>query len=98
MGSNVPEEILPVQDDAKLKLAEELSRIRVAESEEFIMPVKLEENKPLPQCRQCGVADLMFSVQTSAKTAGIQNAPKKGLCSISSLSVRMQQHRVILLN
>lgn len=94
MVSNVPEGFLPVQDDAKSKLAEELSRIRVAESEEFIMPLKLEENKPIPQCRQYDVADLMIPVQTSAKPAG--NAPIKGLYSI--LSLRMQQHKIILLN
>ncbi|XP_024930290.2 cyclin-A2-1 isoform X1 [Ziziphus jujuba] len=87
MVSNVPEGFLPVQDDAKSKLAEELSRIRVAESEEFIMPLKLEENKPIPQCRQYDVADLMIPVQTSAKPAG--NAPIKEediVCEIPAAS------------
>lgn len=83
VASNASEEILPVQEDAKTKLAEELSKIRVAESQEFTMPVKLEESNPIPQCRQFGVADLILPVRALTNLAALQTAREKGLCSVS---------------
>ncbi|KAM5566285.1 cyclin-A2-2-like [Rosa sericea] len=66
------------QDDIKAKLAEELSKIRVAEP-----PEKLQvKEEPLPQSmchalRQHGGADLMLPVQHSIKSAGLQRPQKK---------------------
>ncbi|PQM36900.1 cyclin-A2-1 [Prunus yedoensis var. nudiflora] len=48
-ASNVSEESTIVQEDAKAKLADELSKIRVAEPLEATLPVKLGEKEPVPQ-------------------------------------------------
>ncbi|KAF3447210.1 hypothetical protein FNV43_RR12390 [Rhamnella rubrinervis] len=78
VAANASEEILPVQEDAKTKLAEELSKIRVAESQEFTMPVKLEERKPIQQGIQYGVADLILPVWAFTKPAALQTVREKG--------------------
>ncbi|XP_062114474.1 AT-hook motif nuclear-localized protein 23-like [Humulus lupulus] len=45
----------PVQEDVKTELAEELSKIKVAESEDFTKPVKLEKDEQVPNFGQYGV-------------------------------------------
>lgn len=81
-ASNVSEESTVVQEDAKAKLADELSKIRMAEPLEATLPVKLGEKEPLPQgmCHILGQhrgADLMLRVQPSAEPAELQNPKKK---------------------
>lgn len=73
------EDVPMAQDDIKTKLAEELSRIRVAEPLE-----KLEvKEEPVLQStchglRQHGGADLMLPVQHLIKSAELQRPEKKG--------------------
>ncbi|KAM2544665.1 hypothetical protein TB1_016327 [Malus domestica] len=77
VASNVSEAIPMVQDDAKAKLAEELSKIRVAEPLEPTLP-----KAPVPQgiCRTLGQhrgADLMPTIQVPAESAELRNPKKK---------------------
>lgn len=90
-----------VQEDAKAKLADELSKIRVAEPLEATLPVKLGEKEPVPQgmCHILGQhrgADLMLRVQPSAEPAELQNPQKKGTFYVSDLFRRVQQYMTYL--
>ncbi|KAL6212168.1 hypothetical protein ACLB2K_017389 [Fragaria x ananassa] len=78
MNSSVSEDFPMVQDDIKTMLAEELSKIRVAEPQE-----KLEvKEEPVTRSmrhalRQHGGADEMLTVQHSIKSAELQMPQKK---------------------
>ncbi|PON57964.1 Cyclin [Parasponia andersonii] len=76
-ASNSSGAILPIQEDAKARLAEELSKIKVAESEEFTVPVKLEEDEQVPHSRQYGVENKMLLVQAFKKRVGLRSFRKK---------------------
>ena len=79
MNSSVSEDFPMAQDDIKTMLAEELSKIRVAEPQE-----KLEvKEEPVTRSmrhalRQHGGADEMLTVQHSIKSAELQMPQKKG--------------------
>ncbi|XP_062102579.1 AT-hook motif nuclear-localized protein 23-like [Humulus lupulus] len=62
-----PETCYPVQEDAKTELAEELSKIKVAESEDFTKPVKLEKDEQVPNFGQYGVQNKTFPMQALTK-------------------------------
>lgn len=68
------EKIPPVQEDAKTKLAEELSKIKVAESEEFGMAVELDEDEKLPPIKSDG--EPVFA----KCDCGLQSSGNKGSC------------------
>ncbi|KAM6544027.1 hypothetical protein CsatB_008474 [Cannabis sativa] len=55
LAANDSGDLLPVHEDAKTKLAEELSKIKVAESEDFTKQVKLEKDEQGPNFKQFGV-------------------------------------------
>lgn len=71
--ARVTREISPMQLDAKAKLAEELSKISVVESQEINMPVNLEEEGPKEQNISVSMRDC-----TSRKLSGVQNSQEKG--------------------
>jgi cyclin A len=90
--ARVTQEMSTMQGDAKIKLAEELSKIRMVESQDITLPVNLEEEEPNEQSmsnsmRECGLADQMPLVQASIKPAGLQSSPEKGLFSVSNFSL-----------
>ncbi|XP_062118323.1 AT-hook motif nuclear-localized protein 23-like [Humulus lupulus] len=62
-----PETCYPVQEDVKTELAEELSKIKVAESEDFTKPVKLEKDEQVPNFGQYGVQNKTFPMQALTK-------------------------------
>ncbi|XP_059461474.1 cyclin-A2-2 [Corylus avellana] len=71
-----------MQGDAKTKLAEELSKIRMVESQDVTLLVNLEKEESSEQSmsnsmRECGLADQMPLVQASTKPAGLQSLPEK---------------------
>ncbi|KAM3735889.1 hypothetical protein ACB098_10G122100 [Castanea mollissima] len=75
-------DISPMQEDANTKLAEELSKIRMVESQEVTLPVKLEEQEPTEtrmssSIRECGLPDHMPLILGSSKPAGLQSSQKK---------------------
>ncbi|TQE10580.1 hypothetical protein C1H46_003818 [Malus baccata] len=77
VASTVSEAIPIVQDDVKAKLAEELSKIRVAEPLEPTLP-----KEPVPQVMshtlgQHKGADLMLTIQAPAESAELWNPQKK---------------------
>ncbi|KAB2629408.1 cyclin-A2-2-like [Pyrus ussuriensis x Pyrus communis] len=77
VASTVSEAIPIIQDDVKAKLAEELSKIRVAEPLEPTLP-----KEPVPQgmCHTLGQhrgADLMLTIQAPAESAELWNPQKK---------------------
>lgn len=87
--AGVTPEISPLEEDAKTKLAEELSKIRMVESHEISLPVNLEGQEPAEKSmsyniREYGLADQMPLVQASTKPAGLQSDQKKGLFSVAS--------------
>lgn len=92
VDSNASVEILPVQEDAKTKLAEELSKIKVAESEEFTLPLKLEEDEQVPHSGQYGVENKTLLAQAFAKCVGLQSFQRKGHCSISIYMCWLAKH------
>ncbi|KAG2691593.1 hypothetical protein I3843_08G015900 [Carya illinoinensis] len=80
--AGVTPEISLVEEDAKTKLAEELSKIRMVESHEISLPVNLEEQEPAEKSmsndiREYGLADRMPLIQASTKPAGLQSDQKK---------------------
>lgn len=76
--ARVTQDISAMQGDAKTKLAEELSKIRMVESQESTLPVNLEEEDPNEQSiRECGLADQMLLVQPSTKPAGLESSQEK---------------------
>lgn len=80
--AGVTVEISPMQEDAKTKLAEELSKIRMVESQEIALPVKVEEQEPTEtsmsySIRECSLADQIPLVQASTKPTGLQSFQKK---------------------
>ncbi|KAL5559235.1 hypothetical protein UlMin_035446 [Ulmus minor] len=77
VASNVSGDNLPVQEVAKMKLADDLSKIRVAELQELTMGVKLEGNERVLKRRQHGVGDMMLPIPAFTKQAGLQNFHKK---------------------
>lgn len=86
-------DISPMQEDANTKLAEELSKIRMVESQEVTLPVKLEEQEPTEtsmssSIRECGLPDHMPLILGSSKPAGLQSFQKKGLFSVINFSSR----------
>lgn len=85
--ARVTQDISAMQGDAKTKLAEELSKIRMVESQESTFPVNLEEEDPNEQSiRECGLADQMLLVQPSTKPAGLESSQEKGLFSVTNFS------------
>jgi cyclin A len=91
--AGVTVEISPMQEDAKTKLAEELSKIRMVESQEIALPVKVEEQEPTEtsmnySIRECSLADQIPLVQASTKPTGLQSFQKKGLFSAINISTR----------
>lgn len=84
-------DISPMQEDANTKLAEELSKIRMVESQEVTLPVELEEKGPtetsMSSCiRECGLPDHMPMMLGSSKPAGLQISQKKGLFPVINFS------------
>ncbi|XP_062164202.1 cyclin-A2-2-like isoform X2 [Alnus glutinosa] len=80
--ARVTQEISAIQGDAKTKLAEELSKIRMVESQDRTLTVNLEEEEPNKQSmscsiRECGLANQMPMVQASTKPAGLQSSQEK---------------------
>lgn len=73
-----------MEEDAKTKLAEELSKIRMVEPHEISLPVNLEEQEPAESSN--GLADQMPLVQSSTKPAGLQSDQKKGLFFVANFS------------
>ena len=59
-------------------MAEELSKIKVAESEEFTMPVELEEGEQLLHSNQDSIVVKMLPGQAFAKRVGLRSSKKKG--------------------
>jgi cyclin A len=89
--ARVTQEISAIQGDAKTKLAEELSKIRMVESQDRTLTVNLEEEEPNKQSmscsiRECGLANQMPMVQASTKPAGLQSSQEKGLFSVANFS------------
>ncbi|XP_062098584.1 cyclin-A2-2-like [Humulus lupulus] len=77
VASNDSGDMLPVQEDAKTELAEELSRIKVAESEDFTKAVKLEKDEQVPNFRQYGVQNKTFPMQALTKCDGLRCSQRK---------------------
>uniref|UniRef100_A0A6N2NJZ7 B-like cyclin n=1 Tax=Salix viminalis TaxID=40686 RepID=A0A6N2NJZ7_SALVM len=71
-------EISPAQQDVKEKLAEELSKIRMGEAQDFTSPAKLED-KQQSDCYGTGggVADPRLLIPLSTKTSGVERSLKK---------------------
>lgn len=78
-----PETCYPVQEDVKTELAEELSKIKVAESEDFTKPVKLEKDEQVPNFGQYGVQNKTFPMQALTKCDGLRCSQRKDHCSVS---------------
>ncbi|XP_011026521.1 PREDICTED: cyclin-A2-2-like isoform X2 [Populus euphratica] len=79
VAAHISMEISPAQEDVKEKLAEELSKIRMGEAQDFTSPAKLEEKKQ-SDChgtREGGVADPRLLVPLSTKTSGVERPLKK---------------------
>ena len=75
--------ISPVQEDVKEKLAEELSKIRMGEAQNFTSPAKLEvKQDSLCHGTGEGVADPMLLIPVSTKFSGVESPLKKGQCCI----------------
>ncbi|KAJ6732404.1 CYCLINS [Salix purpurea] len=77
-------EISPAQQDVKEKLAEELSKIRMGEAQDFTSPAKLED-KQQSDCYGTGggVADPRLLIPLSTKTLGVERSLKKEEIEIS---------------
>lgn len=89
VAADVSVEILPAEDDVKSKLAEELSKIRMVESQEISLPATLKEGESvkLSICHNtddCGEADMILSADASKKPVRLKSPQKKGLYVISS--------------
>lgn len=85
VAAHISMEISPAQEDVKEKLAEELSKIRMGEAQDFTSPAKLEEKKQ-SDChgtREGGVADPRLLVPLSTKTSGVERPLKKEESEIS---------------
>ncbi|KAJ6957253.1 hypothetical protein D5086_031602 [Populus alba] len=85
VAAHISMEISPAQEDVKEKLAEELSKIRMGEAQEFTSPAKLEDKKQ-SDChgtREGGVADPRLLVPLSTKTSGAERPLKKEESEIS---------------
>ncbi|KAE8665348.1 Cyclin-A2-2 [Hibiscus syriacus] len=74
-------EILSPEEDVKAKLAEDLSKIRMVETQDITLPVILEERELAePKCcgaRERAVADAMPSIQASTMDVGVHSHQKK---------------------
>jgi len=84
VAAHISMEISPAQEDVKEMLAEELSKIRMGEAQDFTSPAKL-EGKKQSDChgtREGGVADPRLLVPLSTKTSGVERPLKKGPCYI----------------
>ena len=74
-------EISPAQKDVKEKLAEELSKIRMGEAQDFTSPAKLEDKQQSDYYGTGGgVADPRLLITLSTNTSGVERSLKKGLC------------------
>lgn len=78
MCADVSVNVLPVQEDAKTKLAEELSKIKVAD-----MPVNSKEHVQALRSRQHGVVDKMLPVEAFKKHVSLRSNKNEGHSSAS---------------
>lgn len=90
-ASAVSIEVSSTQEDVKTKLAEELSKIRMVESQNTTGALKLADKDPPEQCmsnslRDCVLADPMLSRQDSVMSDKILSAPNKGFLAILLLA------------
>lgn len=74
-------EVSPVKEDVKEKLAEELSKIRMAEAQEITSISKLEENQK-ESCHGTRGGDQMLIPPVSIKSVEVQSPLKKGQCFV----------------
>ncbi|XP_007013748.2 PREDICTED: cyclin-A2-2 [Theobroma cacao] len=81
MVEDISVEIPLVEEDVKTKLAEDLSKIRMVETQENTLPKILEEREQAePMCpgaRECPVADPMPPIQPSRIPVGLQSHQEK---------------------
>ena len=80
-AARISMKISPVQEDVKEKLAEELSKIRMGEAQNFTSPAKLEvkQDSLCHGTREGGVADPMLLIPVSTKFSGVESPLKKGM-------------------
>ncbi|CAK7353480.1 unnamed protein product [Dovyalis caffra] len=85
VAAHISMEISPVREDAKEKLAEELSKIRMGEAQDFTSPAKLEvkQESVCHDTREGGVADPMLLIPVSTKFSGVESPLKKEANEIS---------------
>ncbi|KAI4316266.1 hypothetical protein L6164_024263 [Bauhinia variegata] len=81
LAADVSSEVPSTQEDAKTKLAEELSKIRMVESHDTTASVRLTDKEPLQKSTsritECVLADPMLSVQDSRESDELLNPPYK---------------------
>ncbi|KAL4281392.1 hypothetical protein GQ457_03G045460 [Hibiscus cannabinus] len=81
MFEDIAMEIPPAEEDVKAKLAEDLSKIRMVETQETSLPVILEEREfTEPKCygaRERAVADAIPPIQVSTMDVGVYSHQKK---------------------
>jgi len=84
VAARISMKISLVQEDVKEKLAEELSKIRMGEAQNFTSPAKLEvkQDSLCHGTGEGGVADPMLLIPVSTKFSGVESPLKKGQCCI----------------
>ncbi|XP_052310192.1 cyclin-A2-2 isoform X2 [Populus trichocarpa] len=85
VAARISMKISPVQEDVKEKLAEELSKIRMGEAQNFTSPAKLEvkQDSLCHGTGEGGVADPMLLIPVSTKFSGVESPLKKEVNEIS---------------
>ena len=91
LASDVSTEVPSVQEDVKTKLAEELSKIRMAESQDSIVSQKTDDKEPWLESqsnteRECASRPLL-SMQGSVSEE-LLRSPNKGIFVISHVTTQ----------